>query len=381
MPPLPLRHWTTAALLVPVLLLLGGCGASSRPGAVGEGEQVPGSLSTDTVDQTVSDAQDAVARRSNATPEEIFDVGAPQELDVGPDGSLITAWQASAGTGGEGPVQRAWRVLDADGRQVAQGRMSETSGVLAVADGFLVLNVRFDRLYGVVHVDAAGGRSPVEVSDRRGFPRRGDTFVPDLGVYYRPSSRTLAESSVAPEVRQDGVAAGRNAALSDTGLLYQYADPPRSPLPLGVTGDGGRRWRYTQVPVGAWRPSLVAAHGDDVVVVLSSRTSSFVIAALAVSEDAGRTWQRTDLPAGMPDGAYVDHLRTGADGRAVLGAYGTGWWRALPDEPTSYEQLPVPDDGVSDVRAAQDRLFAMSATGIWRSDDDGEQWTRVDTGA
>lgn len=368
------------ALLVPVLLVSGGCGSSSA-GADGGGsaaDRVRGSLVTDTRDATIGDAEDAVARRREATPAEIFDVGAPESLDVRPDGSLITSWQASADTEGEGPVQRAWRVVDADGRRLAEGRMSETGSVLAVGDGFLVVGRAEDPPSDVRHVDLEGDVRRVRVVGRPGFPRRGDTLVPDLAAYYRPSSRTLLVSRVAPEVDQAGVAAGRNAALSDTGVLYQYADPPRSPLPLGVTEDGGARWRYTRVDVGRLRPNLVAAHGDDAVIALFPPGSSSRLAGLSITDDAGRSWRRSGALAGLPRDGYVDHLNLGADDRAVTGGYGTGWWRARSGDPTSYAPLPVPRDGVSDVRASRSRLVATSRTAIWSSTDDGETWTRLD---
>lgn len=369
----------SAALLLPVLLVVGGCRSSSHSDGAGAGggERVHGSAVTDTDDPKISDAQDSVARRPRATPQEIFDVGVPQSLDVRPDGSLITSWLASADTGGEGPAQRAWRAFDAEGHRIAQGRMSETGDVLAVGDGFLVSSGSVP-LGHVLHVGPGGALSRVSVSDRRGFPRRGDTLVPGLASYYRPSSGTLLVSSVAPEVPAVGVAGGGTAAVSDTGVLYEYADPPRSPLPLGVTSDGGRSWRYTRLAVGALRPSLVAAHGRDAVIVLTRRGSSSLVAGLSVTADAGRTWQRAGPPVGLPADAYVDRLTLGADGRALIGGYGTGWWRARPADPSSYSRLLLPRDGVSDVRAAKGRLFAMSSTGIWSSTDGGTLWTRFD---
>ena len=369
---------SAAALLVPLLLAAAGCsgtsGSSSEPSAAGE-ERVRGSLVDDTPDQETSDAEDRVARLRDATPAQIFEAGGPQTLGVRPDGSLITAWLVSADTEGEGPLQQAWRTFDAEGRLVAEATMFQTGEVLAVDDGFLVL----DGPDGIDarHVDPGGDLTPVRRSGRAGVPRRGDTLVP-YGAFYRPSDGVLRSVSVAPEVRAPGLAEDKTVAVSDTGHVYERDDPWRSPFTVGVTDDGGDRWRYTDLDLDGVEPTLIAAHGDDAVIVLAPRGSSTGIAALSVTEGAGRTWRQVGAPEGMPADAYVDHLAMDADGRALVGAYGTGWWRALAGDPVTYAQLPLPPDGVSEVRASQDRLWAISSTAIWWSDDDGEYWTRFD---
>lgn len=366
-------------LLIPVLLA-GGCGGSiSSAGGAGQ-ERVRGSLSTHVEDRDPPKAEDEVARRSDATPAEIFAVGTPQEVGVRPDGSLITAWIASADTEGEGegPMQQAWRVFDADGRRLAQGRMSQNGDVLAVSDGFLVLDGALDAKIRVLHVARSGRVTRVQVSDQRSYPRRGDTLVPDYAAYYRASTGRLLTSSVPTRVRQAGVAGGKNGAVSETGVLYLSADPVKAPLPVAVTADRGRTWRVAQVRTGRYRPSLIATHGDTAAIALARSIDGTGFAGLSVTHDAGRTWQRTGADSGLPADKYVEDLTVGADGRVLVGGFGTGWWRSTSTIGASYAQVPLPRDGVSAVRGAQDRLFAMSLTGIWSSTDDGKYWTRLD---
>ncbi len=235
-----------------------------------------------------------VAGDAGASVADVVGVGVPVVAVVSGTRTLVV-WRAEPDDD-EGANQAVWRLRDAAGRVVAQGRLGLVSeagaipDVVAVPDGFVVRSYRDGSLR---HVGPDGAVTPVPSRPRRLPARAGDVLLPATAYdgplwVYRPSDHAAHRLPRLP---------GRNlqrVVLDADGRVWALpAWGPRAARVLTSPGGAGP-WTRTRIPLPRrGSPMTLAAVGDRVVVPVGT------MAPGAGAPRLGQLWS-APLPSSVP---------------------------------------------------------------------------------
>jgi hypothetical protein len=327
-----------------------------------------------------------VAGDKNATADEIIDAGQPADVAASGDQTLIT-WLANP-EDDEGPSQGAWRLYDADGVRVADGKLgivreaSARAVVLGVDDGFLIQNYTSPEL---LHVATSGTLSTVPFRKKARPTQAGDVLLAgqgDTGAY-RPSEHTAYRLPHMPSDQWQSV------QLDDDGKVWVM-------LPWDTDGDariaeaqGGVAPWHTEVvdlPAGS-APTIDMAYAGGELMFPQQSTEVDddgegdeyqAVWRRATSSEAGPTaWHSTALNSALLPKTYGLGLAKTVEGRLLVIGEGTA---LLEQADGSLQALKVPGKSGTYVDPVGDALYAYAwkTAELYVSEDLGESWTVVD---
>lgn len=173
--------------------------------------------------------------------------GAPSGVSRAGDGSLLLTYDAGNIEDDEGPAATAWRIVDPDGRTVAEH--AEHADAEAVPPAFKGVRAGFVRVPsgegtgGAYALDVRGKRHKVVVSETPVRARPGDILLAELEptLVYRPATHTVAPPAGAPE---DAI----RFAVDERGTTWSLAQPLTDDPHHVVRQRDGRTLGSTAVP-------------------------------------------------------------------------------------------------------------------------------------
>jgi len=324
-----------------------------------------------------------LAGDEKATADEIIDAGRPARVASSGDQTLIT-WLVSP-EDDEGPAQGAWRLYDADGNPLADGKLgivyeaSAHAEVVGVDDGFLIENYTSPDL---LHLSPAGKLTPVPVHDTARPTQAGDVLVRECcdPLVYRPAEHAAYELPPMPDDQWQSV------QLAADGTVWVMLPRAKGGDARIASARGGiAPWTTEEVPVPAGSTATID-------MTLAGGELMFPQAAAAVTEfyEYQAIWRRAVTPGGrwrsipldkalLPRNTSVSLTVTagsriliaGDDGRTLL-EQGDGTFAqvGLPDVPASDDTYVTP---------VGDLLYGnvWHAAELYVSDDFGKSWAVV----
>ncbi|MES5823413.1 hypothetical protein [Streptomyces sp. RG80] len=311
--------------------------------------------------------------------------GAPIGVVRASDGSLLLTYEAGNVEDDEGPAATAWRIIDPQGRTVAEH--AEHADAEAPRVAFKGVRGGFVRVpsgegaEGAYGLDLHGERHKLVVTDTPLRTRPGDVLLAESEptLVYRPATRTVAPPAGVPDN-----AAG--LAVDERGTVWSL-DQPLSEEPNRVVRQrDGRTLGSVAVPK-PYVGGVLTARGDTAALSLIRGET---LRGLWVTTDSGAHW-RTMLAGGIPwkdleSGSYLLNLELLADGRLLVGEEGGPHWLAADKGNTTFRKLktPVPFTsftadgttlyGIADATTSTYEL--VKGEGLWISDDGGREWRR-----
>lgn len=334
-----------------------------------------GPLSADALDTPY----DKVLYDSGASAEQVVAAaGAPHEVVELDDGTEVRLYTIRDQEGGE--AEQAAVQVRTPGRSPVTRRVSSSwdlagGGERAVlhTDSGLVSVVDPDGGLRPVTRETTGsdGRVRLVGIGRTSEVRRGDVLVgvTEPRLLFRPSSGRVLEWSVPATDREevsdvavrDGRAwvAGTDAAGNLSGVRWS---------------DDGRQWIRKRLQ-GRAAPEVVPSPDGRSVAVTTVDAAGGSMGSTGSLHvvDAGGELRAVALPSSLGESS----VGWTPDGRVLLGNGDDGWWRLDED---GWHRLATPG-GVESMGTVGDRLWAFGsrppADAAWRSDDDGDRWTRV----
>lgn len=363
------RRVLVAALPVTVLLLAGCAGGDD----VEDGQR--GGTSYE------PDRSAAVAGDPDASVEDIVGAGRVTRVGVTGTGEVLVSYLVSSDDD-EGPQASAWRLYDAQGDRVAEGRgvrlveQGASPQVWSTPDGVLLRPNYAKPRWELVRPDGEVVR--VTNSQAPTPTRPGDVALDQLR-FYRPSGATTYRYA---ERRPDERRA-LDITVDELGGVWALVDRRDRTPDVLHSDDGAAPWTSTSLDLaeGDGYPDRVEVAGDTVVVpVIGGDAGNRLVAVLhrPVSATTG-PWTAADLTGLDPRDWYAATVTALPDGSLVLadqvpwvGTVDGGWTRVV---------LPEADGdagpGASFLGPAGDLLVAATfeGTGLEVSDDLGRTWT------
>lgn len=360
--------WLLAVLVLGAGPLLTGCGAATTPASASGPHR-----------------EWRVAEDPDATVEDIVEVGSPTVAKTSGDRTMV-AWTAEP-EDDEGRTQAAWRMYDAQGQRVAQGRLgiiaeaSAVPSIWAVPDGFL-LQTYTD--HDLLHFSPTGASTPVPASRSSVPTRPGDLLLDDFTEqgysFYRPASRTAYRLPKLP------VAHPQRVALDAGGTVWVLEEWAARTAGLSSAAGGTGPWQHTEIPLPTkGTPMGLAVVGDRVVVpvlqdvphreypVLRS------LWTLPVTTRAG-TWTRIPTSGLTLEMTWEPSLHGLGEGRIVIGGDTDDGPTYLERASGGFARLPRPPGAAAGyLQVSSPTVFFASRREhrLYRSDDEGRTWATV----
>lgn len=238
----------------------------------------------------------------------------------------------------EGTYRSAWRLYDDEGQTVAEGLGRTRVGNSPGGPYFRSLGDRFV-------LQPYASKTKFLALDEDGETREF-TAAPRHVTSARPGD-VLVSDPVDPQqylVRGDALVpldqGGYNdAALADNGFLWTVDDTSEGGLTVELVRPGGKEPEDVQVPGGA--PTSINVVGNQVYVITTS-TGSVEVATNIWTRGPRGPWRDLGV-AGIEREDYYDSAVQGlADGRVLVGTYGSHWYAGTPGVPTKWRRVPVP---------------------------------------
>ncbi|MBK8757821.1 MAG: hypothetical protein IPM08_12005 [Actinomycetales bacterium] len=286
----------------------------------------------------------------------------------------------------------AWRVIDASGRMIGRGILTNTGGlnrVIPHATGFVVVDASG---WGfTVGSDGVARPLPAPTPAAQGSaPQAGDVLLATSVVpeVYRPSTGQRWELLAASGGHEPvpGGAVWALATMDPTGRLWVPAVGDGK-VTIFSSADGGRTYTGTKFTAGSGLGALVSsasttlamAQGDTVRIIVGSQTLQ-----------AG---QQTSQPGPLPRGVELIGMVVTSGGHLVVqvGDYATNRQSLFMSVDTAWSSMrmvqawPGPTTSVAANLAGSDQVAAAGST-LWtvgsvdtlaRSTDHGATWTTV----
>ncbi|PKW05262.1 hypothetical protein SAMN05428944_7732 [Streptomyces sp. 1222.5] len=311
--------------------------------------------------------------------------GAPSGVARADNGSLLLTYDAGNVEDDEGPAAFAWRIVDPDGRTVAEH--AEHTDAEAARVAFEGVRGGFIRVPpgegagGAYALDVDGKRHKVVITETALRTRPGDILLaaPEPTLVYRPATRTLASPAGIP-------ANGIRFAVDERGTVWSLDQPLTEEPHRVVRQRGGRTLGSIAVPK-PYTGGVLAARGGTAALSLIQGDG---VRGLLMTTDGGGHW-RTVLGGGIPfeslkRGPEALVLEALADGRLLVGEEGGRYWLAGDRTNTVFRELRTPVRftsltvdgttlyGIADATTATYDL--VNGEGLWISRDGGRQWRR-----
>ncbi|WP_128429871.1 hypothetical protein [Streptomyces cyaneus] len=313
--------------------------------------------------------------------------GAPAGVVRSDDGSLLLTYDAGNVEDDEGPAAFAWRIVDPDGRTVAEH--AEHTDAEAAPAKFKGVRGGFVRVppgegaEGVYALDTRGKRHKVTVTQTPLPTRPGDILLAEVepALIYRPATRTAAPPAGVPD---DAI----SLAVDERGTAWSLTQPLTEDPDRVVRQRDGRPLGSTVVPK-PYAGGILAAQGGTAALSLIRGEG---VRGLLVTTDGGGHW-RTALGGGIPwkdlkRGPESLVLELLADGRLLVGEEGGRYWLADDRTNSAFHELKTPARftsftvdgttlyGIADTTTATYDL--VKGEGLWISRDGGHKWRRYE---
>ena len=378
------RGWRAVELVA----VVGAAVALSACGSAGSG----GSAASGAGEERGTGGREANYRRiiedPRPRPADVIEAaGAPTGVARSDDGSLLLTYDPGNVEDDEGPAATAWRIVDPEGRTVAQH--AEHTNAEAARTTFEGVPGGFVRVppgegsRGAYGLDARGERYKVVVAGTPLRTRPGDILLaePEPTLVYRPATRTVAPPAAVPDeaigfaVDEQGTIWSLEQSLTD--------DPHRV-----VRQRDGRTLGAVAVP-RPYAGTGLAARGGTAALALALDEG---VRGLLVTTDDGGHW-RTVLDGGIPwkdldRGQESLVLEVLTDGRLLVGEEGGRYWLADDRTNSAFHELRTPATftaltvhgttlyGIADATTATYDL--VKGEGLWTSRDGGRAWQRLE---
>lgn len=325
-----------------------------------------------------------IAGDEHATADEIIDAGRPADVGTSGGRTLIT-WLATP-EDDEGPSQGAWRLYDADGKRVADGKLgivfeaSAGAGVVPVDDGFVIDNYTKPEL---IHVAPSGQLTPIPLNKQARPTRAGDLLVREWSgdvAFYRPADHAAYRLPRVPREPQA-------VRLDDNGTVW---------VMLLWEKDGDARIASAPGGVAPWTTEVVdlpdrstptidmAYAGGELMFPQRSSTVAEYDEFQAIwrrSTDPGTgkaAWHSIPLDKDQLTRTVTVGLTMTDQGRMLVSGESTP--ALLENADGSLTPLHLPDkDQAAQVQPVGDRLYANAwqEAELYVSDDLGKTWSVV----
>ncbi len=311
--------------------------------------------------------------------------GAPSGVVRADDGSLLLTYYISNVEDDEGPAASAWRIVDSDGRTVAEHaeHTDAEAGQAAfkgIRGGFLQVPPGVGAGEGSV-LDVHGKRRKVVVTEAALRTRPGDILLvaPEPILIYRPATRTVAPPA---GVWENAI----RLAADERGTVWSLGQPVAEEPFSVVWQRGGRTLGRTVVPK-PYRGGALTARGGTAALSLTQGHST---RGLLVTTDGGGHW-KTVLDGGIPFSALKRGpewlvMQVFTDGRLLVGEEDGRYWVADDRTNSRFYELKTPAKftsltvdgttiyGIADATTATYDL--VKGEGLWISRDAGREWRR-----
>lgn len=327
-----------------------------------------------------------VAADPGASATEIIDAGRPVRVAGTGTGAVVVAYLVESDDD-EGPQASAWRLYDAEGERVADGKGSRVFEASAIPDlhplpdGVLLDRDANDDVYERIAPDGTLSEVP---SDREPAPTRaGDLLLetPYDGPrsYYRPSDHTRHRM---PPLPRDLGRDLQGSAIDSTGAVWLLEPWDEDRVTIRRSADGSAPWSTTTVPLpNGGYPSDLVPVGDRVYLPMVGEMDGADLVALHVRDvDAPPTapWEEVDLTGLETSQVYGPTIEDVGDGRVLIGDSSPDWAIGGSGD---WERLDLPGRDDWSVTVVDRRLFALGHRShqgeTYVSDDLGETWARL----
>jgi hypothetical protein len=323
----------------------------------------------------------------------IWAAGAPSGTARADNGSMLLMYDLRNVEDDEGPAATAWRIVDRDGRTVAEHAEHTDMEAPRVRfkgarGGFVrVPGEGMGRPYGL---DVRGKRHKVVTSGTSVGSRAGDVLLAERETnVYRPAARTVAPLAGVPD-------RAVHLAVDERGTAWNLVEPLTDEPHRVVWQRDGRTLgsRVVPKPYGA---GDVAARGGTAALSLTRIENGgedggedVRVRGLLITSDGGKHWRKI-VGGGIPwkeletDPEWLD-LEVLADGRVLVGEEGGRHWLATDRTNTAFRQLRTPVKfssfavdgttlyGIADATTPSYDL--VKGEGLWISGDGGRTWRR-----
>ncbi|WP_460061097.1 hypothetical protein [Streptomyces sp. YKOK-I1] len=329
-----------------------------------------------------------VIEEPHPRPAEVIEAaGAPARVVRADDGSLLLTYDAGNVEDDEGPAAFAWRIVDPDGRTVAEhaehtDAEDTPASFQAAGDGFVRVPPGEDPA-GSYALDTDGERHRIVAAGTSLPTRADDILLQDVEPFlvYRPATRTVAPPAAVPD---DAV----GLAVDERGTVWSLDQPLTDTPGRVVRQREGRTLGTTAVPKPYTAGVLAAGGGTAAVSLVRGER----VRGLLLTTDDGGHW-RTVLDAGIPwkdlkNGPESLVLESLTDGRLLVGEEGGPYWLADDRTNSAFRQLSTPEAFTSLTVAGTTLYGIVDATtstydlvegeGLWISGDSGRTWRRDD---
>ncbi|NEA63945.1 hypothetical protein [Streptomyces sp. SID12488] len=313
--------------------------------------------------------------------------GAPYGVVRADDGSLLLTYEADNVEDDEGPAATAWRIVDADGRTVAEH--AEHANAEDVPPAFKGIGGGFVRVPrdegegadGAWSLDVHGKQHQTVLTETPLRTRAGDILLAELEptLVYRPATRTVAPPAGVPD---DAI----RLAVDERGTVWSL-DQPLTADPNRVVWQRGARTLGSVAVPKLYTGGVLAARGGTAALSLIRGEG---VRGLWLTTDDGANW-RTVLAGGIgwkdlkggPESLVLELL---TDGRLLVGEEGGRYWLADDRTNSAFHELRTPVEftsftvdgttlyGVADATTSTYDL--VKGEGLWISRDGGRGWRR-----